>query len=336
MRTFVSVMGLAALIYIALHHFLPDDKKGALFPFSRPKEPVAGMIWEEINEDGSFDLIYDADDDEEVLESWEPPPTPMGLDLLGTHSFEDDPNHVLVPQLPLTSNTRLLQPIKDRLPARMLSSYFIHGMIDPSTTGPEMPPMDLVYLWVNASDGYFQDALEIKSREEGVGSSGRGKRYRDNGELRGALRAAYSALKHRLGSMHVVSGDYSFNLSTTDVVLPMSDDGLALPPVDGWRMGQVPVWLNYTSVKEGDASVRWHFHSSVFRQPLDDTESELTLDPVVDDEVQETAAEARKEEDWREEVLPNFNSFAIESRVGWIDGLSENLWVKSVFGGAGC
>jgi hypothetical protein len=31
------------------------------------------------------------------------------------------------------------------------------------------------------------------------------------------------------------------------------------------------------------------------------------------------------EEAWRELALPTFNSFAIESRVGWITGLSENL-----------
>jgi len=36
---------------------------------------------------------------------------------------------------------------------------------------------------------------------------------------------------------------------------------------------------------------------------------------------------ASLEQEWRELALPTFNSFAIESRVGWVKGLSDRLYV---------
>ncbi|ORX33950.1 hypothetical protein BD324DRAFT_643648 [Kockovaella imperatae] len=173
---------------------------------------------------------------------------------------------------------------------------------------PQPEPMDVVFLWVNASGEYFQDTMQERSAGEYVGSRGRGKRYRDNGEVRGAIRSAIKSLGDRLGTVHVLSGDYEINQTLHPDVVPA---GASAP---SWHMGQIPHWLNWNSAKEGLHKVAWHFHSSIWRLPADNKADE----PLTPDQ-------AATEEAWRQHSLPNFNSFAIESRIGWINGLSETF-----------
>lgn len=228
-------------------------------------------------------------------------------DLEGTLELPDDPTHILVPQQASVAQP-LLRPIYHRPDASILSSYYVDGIIPEHPPPSESPPVDIVYLWVNSSGPIFNHAMIARAASEGIEiQTGDGQRYRDNGELRGAIRSAKSAL-HGLGTIHVLSGDY-----------PISEEedgpGYIGGATDGaWKLGQIPRWLDWKAVRDGTAGLKWHFHSKVYRIPVDDYDS-----------AEDKAMDGEYEQEWRDMSVPSFNSFAIESRVGWIDGLAENL-----------
>lgn len=225
-------------------------------------------------------------------------------DLVGTMVIPHDPTHILVPQK-MSFAQPLLRPLYNRLDASILTSYYVDGVLPDIFPRAEVPPIDVVYLWVNSSGSVFSEAMVARAKSEGIEvDTEDGKRYRDNGELRGAMRSAKSAL-HGLGTVHVLSGDYPIPSS---YALPAGSEG------GEWKLGQIPEWLDWERVRDGSAGLKWHFHSRVYRIPVDayDAPQDRMLDFEFEDE-------------WREVSVPSFNSFAIESRVGWMDGLAENL-----------
>jgi 3-O-alpha-D-mannopyranosyl-alpha-D-mannopyranose xylosylphosphotransferase len=231
-------------------------------------------------------------------------PTKEIDDLAGTLVIPHDSTHILVPQK-MSVAQPLLRPLYNRLDASILTSYYVDGLLPDIVPRAEVPPIDVVYLWVNSSGTVFSEAMVARAESEGIEvDTGDSKRYRDNGELRGAVRSAKSAL-NGLGTMHVLSGDYPI---PAGYALPAdSEEG-------EWKLGQIPEWLDWESVRDGSAGLKWHFHSRVYRIPVDDYDS--PEDRMLDLEY---------EDEWRDMSVPSFNSFAIESRVGWMDGLAENL-----------
>ena len=231
-----------------------------------------------------------------------------------------DSTHVRV-NVPATlpKAQQLLRPIENRLPASILNEYYTRGGLPHVPPQIPVPPVDMVYLWVNASGPYFLDARQDRAEAEKLKiSAGDGKRYRDNGELRGAIRSAADSLSG-LGTVHVVSGDYPVAdlaiAQSQEVKREEKEDSQEEVEKSSWRMGQIPYWLRWETVANGLSGVRWHFHSSIFRLPVDhEHDSEQTKKDL-----------AQTEKAWRAESDPSFNSFAIESRIGWIDDLAENL-----------
>ena len=144
---------------------------------------------------------------------------------------------------------------------------------------------------------------------------GSARHWRDNGELRGAIRSAAQALGAGLGTVHVISADFEapfdFELEAEE-----GEDEWDLPDnsTEEWRVGQIPSWLDWRP--DGRSRIQWHFHSSVFRLPRDDDGS---LHPSLG------SGEWSDEAAWREMSLPSFNSFGIETRIGMMEGLAEHL-----------
>lgn len=222
----------------------------------------------------------------------------------GTLVIENDPTHVLVPILSAPRHTKLLQPMATRPPLDALVEYYSTGSL-PSVHFPSRQ-MDLVYMFVNASSPYFQAAKAAKLKTiSSTLDKGKDRHWRDNGELRGALRSGALSLKGRLGRIHVVSAAFDFN-ETADIDLP---DNLNGDTILGWRLGQIPDYVDW----ENKANLQWSFHPDIFQLPRDE---DGKLPPAI---------ASLDEEAWRREALPTFNSFEIESRVGWIDGLAEEL-----------
>ena len=269
---------------------------------------------------------------------------------LGSHAIAllDDPTHVLIPAAPLAAPIRLLESIHDRLPRSLLSQFYAIGTLSSSAKSLSIqaqPPIDLVYLYVNASSPYFQEALGERAGSEGIKTiRGKARRWRDNGELRGAIRSGVKALGDSLGRVHVISADFNrsieeeFDIDVGEDLTEKEDeatsyDGYPLESmsnatgdvidatdidleIEEWRIGQIPAWINWAGTSS--QRIAWHFHSWVYRLPRDN-------DGSIPPALREGAW--ADEEEWRRFALPSFDSFGIETRIGWIEGLSENLWV---------
>ncbi|WWD21565.1 hypothetical protein CI109_106051 [Kwoniella shandongensis] len=235
-------------------------------------------------------------------------------------TIPSDSTHVVFPAH-TPPKIHMLEPLQDRLPYPVLESYFSKGTL-PRTltkkTAPAQIPLDLVYLFVNASSPYLQEAMKDRAEVEGLNLGGGARHWRDNGELRGAIRSATQSLGGEAGKIHVITADWALKeengtelgLSTID---RQNKQGKMVKR-DGsqhegdWRIGQVTEWLDWQSQTNG-SRLKWHFHSDLFQLPKDEHDS----------------TSLAVEQEWKDEALPTFNSFSIESRLAWIDGLSENF-----------
>lgn len=240
------------------------------------------------------------------------------------HELVNDPTHLLVPVRPLSAPPRLLRPNTARPPLPLLAQFYEGGTVLPLRSGWEQPQVDLVYLFVNASSPQFEPSRNAKADEEGiVMHKGGTRRWRDNGELRGSVRSGALAFGPSVRRVHILSAAFDVNFtSPSEGGEVEGEDASARPPLPAeasevpgaenitqWHLGQIPEWLN----PRNRANLHTHFHPSIFRLPRDDDGS-LPASIAHIDEVE-----------WQAKALPTFNSFEIESRVGWIDGLSENL-----------
>jgi 3-O-alpha-D-mannopyranosyl-alpha-D-mannopyranose xylosylphosphotransferase len=212
-----------------------------------------------------------------------------------------------------------------------------------SRTYTEIDQIDIVYLWVNSTDPSFPEAFAYRMEEEGLPvDRGQARRWRDNGELRGSVRSSVQSLGDNLRKIHIVSGDYPLEVFQDEQgsnsgqdeeknldrrKLTSEDDDTEM--TEGWTVGQIPEWLDWAG---DDETVTWHFHSDIYRLPRDPNGELLVGREVMggmvllgDDGEFVHGTNGSLEQEWRELALPTFNSFAIESRVGWVTGLSEKL-----------
>jgi len=272
-----------------------------------------------------------------------------------------DSTHVyLAPQHTLPRSRLLLVPSEPTLAHHDLLQYISTGSfpaydVQNAELEVEVDQVDLVYLWVNSTDPFFPEAFEYRMEEEGLPvERGQARRWRDNGELKGSVRSSFQSLGDSLRKIHIISGDYpldafdSFNQShesqNTDTdqnkVVKLAERKLEFgenetETEEGWSAGQIPEWLDWT---REDEAITWHFHSDIYRLPRDHTGElvvgrEVMADMVLlgDDGEVVPGTNASLEQEWRELALPTFNSFAIESRVGWVKGLSERLYVHPAY-----
>lgn len=245
-----------------------------------------------------------------------------------------DPTHVYLSRLSPLPHSRAL--LSSPPASEAVRSFLETGEIaDFSSTPPST--VDVVYLWVNSTDPVFPEAYAERMEQEGLPiDRGQARRWRDNGELRGAMRSSVQSLGESLRKVHVVSADYPERPITAD---EQGTDVTDLDLESDWlgTSGQIPEWLDWQAQEDGTSDkVNWHFHSDIFRLPRDHRgrlavddkvlgDYELISDDLSENLTDSMAEEERLEEAWRELALPSFNSFAIESRVGWVTGLGENL-----------
>ncbi|KLT42962.1 hypothetical protein CC85DRAFT_244958 [Cutaneotrichosporon oleaginosum] len=234
----------------------------------------------------------------------------------GILTIPDDPTHLLIPtRSPRRKPVSFLTPYETRPPLDMLTEFFMTGEIkynDPSTH--PTPKMDLVYMFVNASSEYFFEGKDAKMAEEGLprATKGHGHHFRDNGELRGAVRSGALAFGDRIRDIHLITGSFEIPEKSRHII-PSNDElarlGVNTSDITGWKVGQLPEWLDY----EHRANVKYHVHADIYNLPRDD---DGRVPPVIADV---------DEDKWRELSLPTFNSFEIECRVSWVEGLAENF-----------
>lgn len=240
----------------------------------------------------------------------------------GVVRIPDDEGHVIVPNPSTLPTYNLLAPIQ-RYSSSLLVPYYATGHLplEPLPHSAE-PTVDIVYTFVNASSPVLQEAKDMRAEKEGLGRlDGASRHWRDNGELRGAIRSAAQHFADGLRKVHVISADFELDSVRQDSTLESIDDGeagveqeeniIGEEDQSRWRVGQVPSWLDTTA---GEMGLQWHFHSEIFRLPSDHDKVDSR-----------TAKDWISEDRWRDLSLPSFNSFQIESKVGWVKDISENL-----------
>lgn len=134
----------------------------------------------------------------------------------------------------------------DRLPYSIVETFYSTGTLNTSLATPE--PIDIVYLYVNSSSPYFIDAINERARAQGIPLTANGGHWRENGELRGAIRSAVENCKD-LGTIHLLTGVY---------------------PSNGSQWAQTPGWLDVDRLSKID-NFKWHNHAEVFRGSLETT-----------------------------------------------------------------
>lgn len=263
--------------------------------------------------------------------------------LLDTASFEN-PNSISSGSLLSLRSPRHLSVAHG-----CLDEWFTHGTVCDADIGPQ-DRLDLLYLWVNGSDPIWLDQYEFTRKREFPESSSPHERtgpeppirhYRSQGTLKYAMRSGMQAFQRDKSSgirkVHVLTAD-----------MPMSDDDVEDPNNSDYRMGQIPKWLDKhrvfevtvdsdlgtnsirrvplpsgTSAVEAAASLedpplQWHFHSEVFRDPLV---------PLCGITSENGCPADQSAGDWSSSVMPTFNSFAIETRMAWLDDLADFRYV---------
>jgi hypothetical protein len=232
-----------------------------------------------------------------------------------TKGIAVDENKILLPRTPLPTPRPLLQPLQHRLPYHIINQYFETGTIPDEV--PPIAPIDIVYTWVNSTSVEFSGMVKERWEGEDLGRLNGEKRWRDNGELRGAVHSAVHSFKNDLGKVHIISGDYP-----VDVIDTVGDDR--------WAMGQIPAWLDWSKVGKrsngNGPELKWHFHGEMFRLPRKGLEIRGWSDEFRSEESDDMEmSDEEKEQEWQDLALPTFNSFAIESKLGFVDGCDENL-----------
>lgn len=193
----------------------------------------------------------------------------------------------------------------------------------------------------------------VKAFEKGVEEKGDGKAV--VGEVK-EMRELGGFGKNAVRRIHVLSGDMKLNglgvtkeefFGTTRVM-----EEVAIDNNTDRRLGQIPGWLDKEAVilngrdkEAGDNSVgiQWHFHSEVTKLPVrvSDDVPPLARDFVprwdmkrnLEDSVEkESPTTWKSEEEWNDLVLPTFNSFVIESQIGWLEGVGDISWVVRLLG----
>jgi 3-O-alpha-D-mannopyranosyl-alpha-D-mannopyranose xylosylphosphotransferase len=237
----------------------------------------------------------------------------------GSKGVALDETKILLPDVPLPSARALLQPLQHRLPYDVINQYFETGTLPDEV--PPSGPIDMVYTWVNSTSSEFSGVVKDRWEGEDLGRLNGERRWRDNGELRGAVHSAVHAFKDNLRKVHIISGSYPIDL----VDVEQGDD-------DTWSMGQIPAWLNWyktgRGTKKGGPDMEWHFHREIFRLPREGStirgwSNEMNMAERRDE--LEVKGDDHLEAEWQDLALPTFNSFAIESRLGFVDGCHENL-----------
>jgi hypothetical protein len=129
--------------------------------------------------------------------------------------------------------------------------------------------------------------------------------------------------------------------------MPVATDEEEDAMMADYRLGQIPDWLDKERIfqvaldsnldaslsrhdppAKGAATARditsledpplqWHFHSEIFRDPL-----VPSCDPSAGG-----CAAFESASDWSNAVTPTFNSFAIETRMAWLDDLADCRYV---------
>lgn len=284
----ISPVILWALAVYLIHNFLLPLPVPSL-PARKPKQSSASLF---------------------LSTSFPPPPNRIGDDSLDSV----DPRYrPLIPLPPPDAPFPRLRPTRFLSP-RCMEQWFAEGetTCGAAELGPE-ETLDATWIWVNGSDPKWLDTLAAARKEAGVYSPVH--HFREQNELVYSMRSVLAALPGKLKTVHLVTADMPLGPGD-DHLVPSHEE-------EDWRLAQAPTWLDYSKrdpsapshPEYGNAypTLRYASHSEIFHLPTYDRDGKSL----------ELGEHEWKESQWIAKALPSYNSMAIESRIGWLQGLAD-------------
>ncbi|KAJ7229184.1 hypothetical protein GGX14DRAFT_417010 [Mycena pura] len=185
--------------------------------------------------------------------------------------------------------------VAQRLPC--VDQWVAHGQAC-AWTSAEPLRLDALWTWINGSEPILAATRDQvvgaamkkkKGRYQPVFLGSRTSHFRTHGEMINSMRSVLKSMPSELVQKYI--------LLTADVA---ADDTEEL------RLGSVPTWLDL------EAGVQVLHHSDVFRIPR----SLLPTDGDIE----------RQGHEWRDDIVPSFNSLAIESQLPNIPNLAPTIF----------
>lgn len=151
---------------------------------------------------------------------------------------------------------------------------------------------------------------------------------REQNELLYSMRSVKASMGDVVKTNHLVLYDFPFNAAEGD--LRLLDEasihylqrslnnqktlGNVLDHLKNeWRVAQTPNWLDFSKINQQSSRLRYAGHSEIYHLPTVGRDHE----PL------DAGEHAWLEREWKKYALPTYNSMAIESRLGFLPGLSD-------------
>lgn len=181
--------------------------------------------------------------------------------------------------------------------AECVEQWVVHNQWGSACVGTDLSEgltVDGVWAWVNGSDP-VQIASRQQYRPDDAMKMDATHRYTEHNELLYSMRAALASLgKSTMKRMHILASAY-----------PLANAS------DAEFAGQVPAWLEKEEALTGSGRVVLH-HDAEFFKPIEGQETDLTTQDI---------------QEWRQAVIPSFNSLAVESQIHSIDDTASDQLV---------
>ncbi|KAG8904339.1 hypothetical protein FRB99_001885 [Tulasnella sp. 403] len=192
---------------------------------------------------------------------------------------------------PMFTQFPSLEPLA--VPLTCLDDLVAHGRPCTPSTPESTRKLDVVWTYVNGTDGLHEAAYRYNLKHEqtlhpkAYFPPANAKAFRQYDELRHSVRSVLQNFRSSARELFVVTSDFPY---------PGCDDGRE------WRLGQIPAWLvNRDDLAAGSVPRTWRDGET----PLSVVHHSNIFGPLQNKSI--------------------FNSLAIESRLGHIEGVSEHF-----------
>lgn len=175
--------------------------------------------------------------------------------------------------------------------------WVAHHQWDSACTGTNLSEglkVDGVWAWVNGTDP-LQIAARQQYKPDTAMKMDAAHRYVEHNELLYSMRSALTSLGNdTMQRMHILASAYRHSNDSVETMT-----------------GQVPTWLEKDKALTGESTVVLH-HDADYFKPIESPGTNLSSEET---------------QEWREAVLPTFNSLAVEAQIQNIDHVSSDQLV---------
>ncbi|KAI4853322.1 hypothetical protein E4T44_00912 [Aureobasidium sp. EXF-8845] len=216
-----------------------------------------------------------------------------------TYEIQEDATHHTLPDVDHGPASREPLHIKaySSMSDECVEEWIAHHQWGPACTGTDLSEglkVDGVWAWVNGSDP-LQVAARQQYKPQKAMKMDAAHRYVEHNELLYSMRSALTSLgTDTMQRLHILASAYRHPNRTEDVMT-----------------GQIPTWIEKEKALSGKSSIVVH-HDADYFKPMQSSGINLT---------------SLETQDWREDVLPTFNSLAVEAQIQNIDRVASDQLV---------